>query len=123
MLIPSATDSRLEAVVSESNRALFEALEALHTDLSLQLQQARVAAAGLIADSRMRERVSPVTDRQRRTRIIEHSTTASVLREVVQELEELLGDDEARRRLDEQLEPRGLSTPRVGDDVEGPEPF
>lgn len=77
----------------------FQALCDLHDSWNGQLEASRVVAAGLLADSRARERVNAVADRQRRARLIEASTTASVLMGVCQDLEEVLGDiEEARIR-------------------------
>ena len=103
--------------------ALFEALKNLHAHLADDLQQSRVLAAGLLADSRSRERVSPIADSQRRHRLMEASTKAGVLREICEELEELLGEFEEREEADNQLDPRGLSTPRAGAGERGPDPF
>jgi hypothetical protein len=101
----------------EMSGALYEALVALHDHLVQKLEDARVAAAGLLAAERSDRRSSPVAHTQWRSALITHSTTASVLREIVEELEELLAEDEER---DARLNPLpaptvGLSSPDTGD--------
>lgn len=108
--------------MSESPSFVVEALEALHTDLSHQLEAARVAAAGLLAAERTPRGASPVAHSQWRRALITESTTASVLRGVVEELEEILGEYDERVRCDNPAGTHGVvhSAPVQGDG--SPEP-
>jgi hypothetical protein len=104
-------------------QTLFDGVLALLEDLDRQLEEARVAAAGLLSAGRAAQRVSPVADRQRRTRLIEHSTAAALLRNVCEELNELLSAEEDRRAAIGPLGvPRVIHTPPVSGE-EDPEPF
>jgi hypothetical protein len=75
----------------------FDALCAWHASLQVVLEDSRVAAASLLAMQRSDRSSSPVAHTQWRSRLIEHSTTASVLRRICEELEELLSEWEEQR--------------------------
>lgn len=81
--------------MNDDTYSAYEALLDLLASWDERLEAARAGAAGLLGDSRAPGRTSPVADRQRRARIIEAATTASVLRVVCDELHELVADVEA----------------------------
>lgn len=101
----------------------FDRLAALHAEYVVQLEDARVAAAALLATQRADRSASPVAHTQWRSRLIEHSTEARLLRVIAEQLEELLSEwQEARVMTYQPAVPGVIHTPPVKGD-EGPEPF
>lgn len=83
--------------MNEESFDAWQALVDLHSSWEQQLESVRVSAAGLLSASRDQQRLSPVADRQRRTRLIEAATTASVLHQVCEDFVEVLGEIEEWR--------------------------
>jgi hypothetical protein len=97
--------------MSDDTYSAYDALLDLLDTWDGRLEVARSDAAQLLADSRSSQRSSPVADNQRRARVIEAATTASVLRVVCDELHELV-DDVENRLADFGREPtRGVGRP------------
>jgi len=107
----------------DASEGLFEALLDLFQAWESELEQVRMRTANLLSDSRSGERASAIADRQRRTRIIEGSTTASVLNKCVEELAQLLVLIDEDRVMAVHIRTPGVthSPPLSGD--EGPLPF
>lgn len=81
--------------MNDDTYSAYDALLDLLGSWESRLEEARGVAAGLLRDSRAPGRTSPVADRQRRARLIEASTTASVLRQVCDEARGLVDDVES----------------------------
>lgn len=75
----------------DAYRDLIEALEAMHRSYLQELEDARATAGSLLGLGRSARGSSPVAHTQWRNRLVEWSTTASVLRQTVEDLEEILG--------------------------------